>query len=514
MYPGDYVESTPDKPAVIMGTAGAVLTYRELDERSTQLARLLREAGLRRGDHIALFMENQLRFPEVIWAALRSGLYVTAVNSFLTAPELSYIVNDCQARAFVTSAAKAPMVEGLRGENAIPNVDVRLMIDETIPGYDAYEPAIDAQSIERLEDETLGASMLYSSGTTGRPKGILRPLPEESPSESKAMQAVGVLFAFKRDMTYLSPAPMYHAAPLAFVNSTLCYGGTVVMMEKFDPVQALSLIEKHGVSHSQWVPTMFSRMLKLPEEERTGSRLGSHKVAIHAAAPCPVPVKRQMIEWWGPILYEYYAGTEGNGSTFITSEQWLEKPGSVGRALGASLHIVDAAGRDLAPGEIGTICFSGGGAFEYHNDPAKTAESRLGEGRSTLGDVGYMDEDGYLFLTDRKAHMIISGGVNIYPQEIEDLLVTHPKVADVAVFGVPNEDFGEEVKAVVQPMPTAEPGEELTRELLGFCRDALARFKVPRSIDYLDELPRLPTGKLYKRLLRDRYWGKGESRIV
>ena len=514
MYPGDHVESTPDKPAVIMGATGAVLSYRELDERSTQLARLLREAGLRRGDHIALFMENQLRFPEVVWAALRSGLYVTAVNSFLTAPELAYIVNDCNAQALVTSAAKASVVTELTGTNAIPDVHTRLMVDGTLPGYDAYEAAIDSHSSERLPDETLGATMLYSSGTTGRPKGILRPLPDGTPSEDRAMLGIGTLFGFEKEMTYLSPAPMYHAAPLAFVNGVLCFGGKVVMMEKFDPVEALALIEKHAVTHSQWVPTMFSRMLKLPEEERAGRKLDSHRVAIHAAAPCPIPVKRQMIEWWGPILFEYYAGTEGNGVTYITSAQWLEKPGSVGRAPTAKLHIVDPEGKDLPPGQTGTVCFSGGGAFEYHNDPVQTAESRLGEGRTTLGDVGYVDEDGYLFLTDRQANMIISGGVNIYPQEIEDHLVTHPKVADVAVFGVPNEDFGEEVKAVVQPLPGVEPGEELTAELLAYCRDALARFKLPRSIDYETELPRLPTGKLYKRLLRDRYWGKKDSRIV
>lgn len=514
MYPGTHAETTPDKPAVIMGQSGAVLTYRELDERSTRLARLLREAGLSRGDHIALFMENQLRFPEVVWAALRSGLYITTINSFLTAPEVAYILNDCEARALVTSAAKASVVAALTGDDAAPNVRTRLMVDGTIEGFDAYETAIEAHSAERLPDETLGATMLYSSGTTGRPKGIVGPLPEVTPAENNAAAALGVLFGFQKEMTYLSPAPMYHAAPLAFVNGTLSFGGTVVMMEKFDPYEALKLIEKRQVTHSQWVPTMFSRMLKLPEEQRTGHDLSSLQVAIHAAAPCPVPVKRSMIEWWGPILLEYYAGTEGNGTTFINSEDWLKKPGSVGRAMGTKLHIVGPNGEDLPPGETGTVCFSGGGAFEYHNAPEKTADSRLGEGRSTLGDVGYVDEDGFLFLTDRKAYMIISGGVNIYPQEIEDHLVTHPKVADVAVFGVPNDDFGEEVKAVVQVMPGVEPGEALTRELLGFAREGLAGFKVPRSIDYEEELPRLPTGKLYKRLLRDRYWGKSDSRIV
>jgi long-chain acyl-CoA synthetase len=285
-------------------------------------------------------------------------------------------------------------------------------------------------------------------------------------------------------------------------------------MEKFDAEASLALIDRYEVTHSQWVPTMFSRMLKLPDADRQRCDLSSHRVAIHAAAPCPVPVKRAMIEWWGPILLEYYAGTEGNGSTFINSEDWLKKPGSVGRAMATRLHIVDDDGNDLPPGEEGTVCFSGGGKFEYHNAPEKTAESRLGQGRTTLGDVGYVDEDGFLFLTDRKAYMIISGGVNIYPREIEDHLVTHPKVADVAVFGVPNDDFGEEVKAVIQPMPGIETGDALTRELLAFCSEELARYKVPRSIDYEEELPRLPTGKLYKRLVRDRYWGKKDSRIV
>ncbi len=514
MYPGDHAETTPDKPAVVMGASGEVVTYGEINARANRLARLLRDAGLSRGDHIALFMENQPHFMEVILAATRSGLYVTAINSFLTAPEVSYIVNDCEARALVTSAAKAPVVAELRGEHDIPAVHTRLMVDGASEGFDAYESATASFSGDRLEDESMGATMLYSSGTTGRPKGVRGPLPDMKPSENKAAAALGILFGYEQEMTYLSPAPMYHAAPLAFCSGCLSFGGTVVVMERFDPNAALSHIEKYGVTHSQWVPTMFSRMLKLPEAERTANDLSSHRVAIHAAAPCPVPVKRAMIDWWGPILLEYYAGTEGNGSTFINSEDWLKKPGSVGRAMATSLHIVGEDGEDLPPGEEGIVCFSGGGEFEYHNAPEKTAESRLGEGRTTLGDVGYVDEDGFLFLTDRKAYMIISGGVNIYPREIEDHLITHPKVADVAVFGVPNDDFGEEVKAVVQPMEGVQTSDALTEELLAFCREGLAGFKVPRSIDYEAELPRLPTGKLYKRLLRDRYWGQHDSRIV
>jgi len=515
MYPGTHADKNPEKLAIVMGGSGEGVTYGEFDARSNQLARHWRSIGLDEGDHVAIFVENHPRYMEVVWAGLRSGLYVTAINSFLTPPEVAYILNDCEAQALVTSHAKREIVSQLEGEHGIPKVRSRLMIDEVAPGFESYEAALESEAQERLEKETLGTTMLYSSGTTGRPKGIKRALTGQHPAESVASAALGPLYGYNENMTYLSPAPMYHAAPLAFVNATLCWGGTVVMMEKFDAPKSLALIEKHRVTHSQWVPTMFSRMLKLPEDDRVRHDLSSHECAIHAAAPCPVPVKRQMIEWWGPIIHEYYAGSEGNGSTGITSEEWLKKPGSVGRIRVGQVHVVDEEGNDLPPGEQGAIYFSGAGLpFEYHNAPDKTEGARLSGGRTTLGDVGYLDEDGYLFLTDRKAYMIISGGVNIYPREIEDRLITHPKVADVAVFGVPNEDFGEEVKAVVQPMPGVEENADLEEELLEYCREDLAHYKVPRSIDFEAELPRLPTGKLYKRILRDRYWGKEDSRIV
>ena len=514
MYPGTYAASAPDRPAVIMAGSGEVVTYRELDERSNRLAHLLRGAGLQRGDHIALFMENQPRFMEVVWAALRSGLYVTAINSHLTAPEVSYILQDCQARALVTSLAKAE-VAGELDESSLAAVTTRLMTDGVTAGFDPYEKAVEAFPAEPIGDESSGTAMLYSSGTTGRPKGVLRALPQEAPWENDARLAgLGTLYKYREAMVYLSPAPMYHAAPLAFSTSTQRFGGTVVIMERFDPADALQQIERHQVTHSQWVPTMFVRLLRLPEETKHAYNLSSHEVAIHAAAPCPVAVKQQMIEWWGPILYEYYAGTEGNGSTFITSEQWLEHPGSVGRALAGHVHIIDEEGNEVGPRQEGTIYFSGGGQFEYHNDPEKTAGSRREGGLSTLGDVGYLDEEGWLYLTDRKAYMIISGGVNIYPREIEDVLIQHPSVADVAVFGVPNDEMGEEVKAVVQVLPGVAAGADLERELMMFCREQLAGYKCPRSIDFEAELPRLPTGKLYKRLLRDKYWGKADSRIV
>ncbi len=514
MYPGDYVEEQPDKPAVIMNGSGEIVTYRELDERSTQLARLLREAGLRKGDHVAMLMENNAHFLEICWAAMRSGLYMTPINSYLTAEEASYIIRDCGARAFIGSRGKAEVAEGLRGEFATPEVGLHLMVGGAIDGYDDYLEAIAGQDTKRLEDETMGAFMMYSSGTTGRPKGIMKPLPDETPSESMSQALMGLLFGWRKDMIYLSPAPLYHAAPSAFCNATLAFGGTVVVMEKFDASEALRAIDRHGATHSQWVPTMFNRMLKLPESERAAYSGSTLETAVHAAAPCPVAVKRQMIEWWGPVLSEYYAGSEANGATIIHSEDWLKKPGSVGKPVGAEIDILDDEGNVLPPGEPGTIYFRGGAEFEYHNDPDKTADSRADGGRSTLGDMGYLDEDGFLFLTDRKAYMIISGGVNIYPQEIEDCLVTQELVADAAVFGVPNEDMGEEVKAVVQLMPGIEESDATRDALLAHCREHLAGFKMPRSIDFEAELPRLPTGKLYKRLLRDKYWGNHDTKIV
>ena len=506
MYPGTIAQRHPDHPAVIMAGSGDTVTFRQLDERSNQLAHLLRAAGLTRGDHVALFMENQPRFLEVVWAALRSGLYLTAINSHLTADEVAYIVGDCEAQALVTSTAMQGTVADIPWAD-VPRVHVRLMVDGTIDGFDAYEDAIAAHPPTLIADESSGATLLYSSGTTGRPKGVLRPLADEKPWEGEARLAgLGAMYGFKEGMVYLSPAPMYHAAPLAFSISAQRFGGTVVIMEKFDPAAALRAIETYRVTHSQWVPTMFVRLLRLPDDERLGPDLSSHEVAIHAAAPCPVSVKQQMIEWWGPIIYEYYAGTEGNGSTAITSEEWLAHPGSVGRPRAGAVHIIGEDGAEVPPLQEGGIYFSGGATYEYHNDPAKTEESRLPGGLTTLGDVGYVDEEGWLYLTDRKAYMIISGGVNIYPREIEDVLIQHPAVADVAVFGIPNEDLGEEVKAVVQLLPGNDAGDETSRELMQFVRSHVAGFKCPRPIDFVDELPRLPTGKLYKRVLRDPYW--------
>ncbi|MEJ5254918.1 MAG: AMP-binding protein [Acidimicrobiales bacterium] len=513
MFPGAFARTTPDKPAYIMGSSGQVVTYRELDEEANRLSRLLRDAGLEPGSHVAFCLENHPRFLAVAWGAHYAGLYYTAISSRLTAEETEYIVNDCGAKVFITSRYKADVAAAI--VDRTPNVTTRLMIDGVIDGYDAYEEAVAASSPEPLPDRVAGRDMLYSSGTTGRPKGVKPKAPSEPLETPTAVTVLNqMLFAADDSMVYLSPAPLYHAAPLRFTMSVHQLGGTAVVMEHFDAEEALALIERYRVTHSQWVPTMFVRMLKLAPDVRARYDLSSLRVAIHAAAPCPVPVKEQMIEWWGPIIHEYYAGTEGNGFVYCNSEDWLAHKGSVGKALLGEIHILDEDGNELPPGEEGTIYFSGGGEFEYHNDPDKTASSRDQRGWTTLGDVGRLDEDGFLYLTDRKSYMIITGGVNVYPQETENLLVTHPKVLDCAVIGVPNEEFGEEVKAVVQLADPTEAGPELERELIAFCREHLADVKCPRSVDFVEELPRHPTGKLYKRLLRDRYWAGHESRII
>jgi acyl-CoA synthetase (AMP-forming)/AMP-acid ligase II len=512
MYPGVHATTTPDKPAYVMAGSGEVVTYRQLDERSNQVAQLLRAAGLRRGDGIAFMLENSARFFEICWGAQRAGLYYTAISSRLTPTEAAYIVQDCGATVFITSAANREVAAAIVDD--IPDVAVKLMIDGTADGYERYEDAVAQQPTTPIADESEGGDMLYSSGTTGRPKGVKVPLPEGPIGTPSSVTALAqMLYGFTAETVYLSPAPMYHAAPLRFSMAVLRLGGTIVAMERFDPADFLRLVEEHRVTHTQVVPTMFVRMLKLDEAERTRHDLSSLQVCIHAAAPCPIPVKEQMIEWWGPKIFEYYAGTEGNGFCAITSEEWLQHKGSVGKPLVGELHILDEDGEPRPPGEAGTIFFGNGGTFEYHNDPEKTASSRNEQGWSTLGDIGYVDEDGYLYLTDRKSYMIISGGVNIYPQEAENVLTMHPKVMDVAVIGVPNEDFGEEVKAIVQPVDMADAGPELERELLAFCKEQLAGYKCPRSVDFSAELPRHPTGKLYKRLLRDRYWEGHQSKI-
>jgi fatty-acyl-CoA synthase len=509
MYPGAHVDDFPDKPAVIVAETGETLTYRELEDNSVRLARHLHAAGLRRGDHVALLSGNDPKVYEAYWAALRSGLYITAVNRHLSPAEISYIVNDCGAKALIASAGLREAAEAIVEQT--PEVEIRLAFGGPVEGYESYEDALAAQPPQPLPDQPRGADMLYSSGTTGRPKGIKQPLSDQQvgdPPGDPYTAVFGPLYGFDTESVYLSPAPLYHAAPLRFGGVVQALGGTLVVMERFDAEQALAAIERYRVTHSQWVPTMFVRMLKLDEAVRSRYDISSLKVAVHAAAPCAVDVKRAMIEWWGPVLYEYYASTEANGATFIDSEQWLRKPGSVGPAGMGSIRVCGDDGAELPTGEIGTIYFERDELpFAYHNDPAKT-EAAIHPDHptwTTTGDIGYVDAEGFLFLTDRKAFMIISGGVNIYPQEIEDALALHPSVLDVAVIGIPDEEMGESVQAVVQPAPGATPGPELAAELRDYLRERIAHYKVPRGIDFADELPRTPTGKLVKGKLRAQY---------
>ena len=515
MYAGRHARERAGQAAFIMAGSGETVTYAEYEARTNRLARLLRAHGLKRLDHYSIFMENNSRYLESCGAGERSGLYYTCINSYLTPDELAYIVNNSESKAVITSRAKRDVA--IAAIRQCPKVTLCLIVDGT--GDDGpfvdYATAVGRWPDTPIADESLGTPMLYSSGTTGRPKGILRPLPSSAPSQPLPLFDFLVrLWHYREGMTYLSPAPLYHAAPQAAVSLTIRHGGTAIIMEHFDPEAYLALVEKYRVTHTQLVPTMFSRMLKLPEEARRRYDLSSLEIAIHAAAPCPVQVKEQMIEWWGPIIHEYYGATEGLGFTACDSPEWLAHRGSVGRVLLGDLHILDENMRPCPKGVPGAVWFRTATPFEYFNDPVKTAEARSADGTmSTVGDVGYVD-DGFLYLTDRATFMIISGGVNIYPQECENLLITHPKVADAAVFGVPNADLGEEVKAVVQVMPGVETGPDLERELIAFCGQHLARQKCPRSIDFDAELPRLPTGKLYKRILRDRYWGNKESRLV
>ncbi len=510
-HPSLHAQTTPDKVAYQMAMTGEAITYRELDQRSNQGAHLFRKLGLRNGDHIAILMENTLAFMEICWAAQRSGLYYTAISRYLTADEIAYIVKDCGARIVITTPKCAATIAGF--VTSAPDTPEFFITGEARPGFRSWDADRAAQPTTPIADETAGFDMLYSSGTTGRPKGVRRVASETSilvPNAFLKYLCVD-MYGMSSDSIYLSPAPLYHAAPLRFNMMVGVLGGTSIIMEHFDAENFLKLVDKHQVNVSQLVPTMFVRMLKLPDEVRARYDVSSLKSAIHAAAPCPVEVKAKMIDWWGPIIVEYYAGSEGNGVTVSNSQEWLTHRGTVGRAVVGKVKIVDDNDEEVPIGEVGTVYFADAPQFAYHNDPEKTKGAYNAKGWSTLGDVGYVDAEGFLYLTDRKAYMIISGGVNIYPQETEDILITHPAVADVAVFGVPNEEMGEEVKAVVQPHDMSRAGKDLETELISFCRTHLSPIKCPRSVDFEAELPRTPTGKLIKRHLRDRYWAAAKT---
>lgn len=505
----EWAQATPDKPAVIMYPSGRVVSFGELEARANQLAHAFRSAGLREGDVVAVLMENNEHFHTVMWAARRSGLYYVPVNSHLTAPEAAYIIDNSGAKAIIGSAKLRPVCEAL-AEHLPGGLPVmRLMAGDAAEGWQRYPECVADQPVTPIDDEIEGDLLQYSSGTTGRPKGIKRALRHLAPSETPVPLGAIIDFWANPDAVYLSPAPLYHTAPNVWSMCMQAAGIPVVVLERFDAEGTLDAIARHGVTHGQFVPVMFTRMLKLPEAVRNSYDHSTLQRVIHAAAPCPIDIKKQMIDWWGPIVDEYYASSEGHGFTLIGAQDWLAHPGSVGRSLIGTVHILDENGDELPAGEPGDVYFESDVTFEYLNDPAKTAASTSRQGWRTVGDVGYVDDEGFLYLTDRRHHMIISGGVNIYPQEAENLLITHPRVMDAAVFGIPDDEMGQSVKAVVQLVDHAEASPALEEELLGWLRDRLSHYKCPRSISFEETLPRTETGKMVKAPLIEKYSAVG-----
>ncbi|UZP74676.1 acyl-CoA synthetase [Candidatus Paraluminiphilus aquimaris] len=499
----EQARATPDKPAFIMGASGEVVTFAELDAKANQIAQLLRASGIQTGQHIAMMLKNCREFIEVVFGCSRAGVVFTPISTHLKKEETAYIINNCNARLFIASASLADVATEA-AEHA-PELLRKFIVGGETAGFEDWQSAVASQPSDEISDQSLGVPMLYSSGTTGKPKGIFRAPQNTDLDAPHPLKLVGAYYGFSDVTVYLSPAPLYHSAPLFYNTLNMTGGGTSVIMDRFDPEQALALIERYEVTHSQWVPSMFIRMLKLPEGIRERYDVSSMQRAIHAAAPCPIDIKRQMINWWGPVICEYYSSTEGVGFTLIDSEDWLAHPGSVGRPLTGVPKILDDEMKVLPPGEVGQIYFDEIGRFEYFDEPGKTDEAFDTRGWGTVGDMGYLDADGYLYLTDRKNFMIITGGVNVYPAEIEGLLVTHPQIADAAVFGIPNEEYGEEVKAVVQLLDHDEAGDALAGDLILWMKERLSSVKVPKSVDFMEQLPRMDNGKLYKRHLMEAY---------
>lgn len=494
-----------DKTALVMAATGERISFGQLETRANQGAHLLRAEGIIPGDHIAILMENRREMLEVCFAADRSGIYYTTISTHLTEQEITYILADCDARLVITSDRYAPLLSSF-SRTAGASCPIFVVGTPTAETRN-WTAEANQQPGTPIPDEAQGLDMLYSSGTTGRPKGIKWPLEPALPgTRTMLVNLLTDLFGYGPDTRYLCPAPLYHAAPLRHTMVTLKMGGMAVIMDRFDAEQSLHLIQQHAITHSQWVPTMFVRLLKLPEETRKRYDLSSMQMAVHAAAPCPIDVKRQILAWWGDIVHEYYAGTENNGFTAINSAEWRAHPGSVGRAKLGVIHICNAAGETLPKGAEGEVYFENGQQFAYHKDPDKTAGCKNRQGWTTLGDIGRLDPGGFLYLTDRKSFVIISGGVNIYPQETEDTLLSHPAVLDAAVIGIPDEDLGEAVHAVVQLMPDTSQSDHLHADLMAHCRDKLSAIKCPRSLEFRANLPRSATGKLYKRQLRAEFW--------
>jgi acyl-CoA synthetase (AMP-forming)/AMP-acid ligase II len=488
--------------ALTIAATGETRTYGELEAASNRIAQLLHARGLRRGDVVALLLPNCAEYYEIVWAAHANGMYVAPINWHLSAREAAYILTDCEAKALFADASLAETVAAI--SDAVDGVPLRFVTTGDLPGFEPLRAATAGQSTDPLPDSVEGSWMFYSSGTTGVPKGIKPKIPGVELGAPNAF--VGLLtglYGFDDEVVYLCPAPLYHAAPAGWSTGTQRLGGHVVVMERFDPLETLRLIEKHQITHIQVVPTHIIRMLKLSPEERSRFDLSSLKMMVHAAAPCPVDVKREALEWLGPKLYEYYSASEGSGFTAIGPEEWLAHPGSVGRSMLGPVHILDDDGNELPVGEEGEIWFENAQRFEYHGDKEKTANVFNDRGWATIGDIGRLDDEGYLYLTDRASNMIISGGVNIYPREAEDILIGHESVEDVGVIGTPDEVMGEQVTAFVQLRPGFVASPELAGSLIDYTRERLSHFKCPREIRFVDSLPRLPTGKLLKRLLKE-----------
>ncbi len=495
-----------EKNAIVLHPSGRSVTFDELETRANQLAHQFHHAGLREGDVVAVIMENNEHMHAVMWAARRSGLYYATVNTHLTAVEAAYIIDNSGAKALIGSAATRSICQALPAHvtNELPTL--RIIVDDELPDWISYPQCVAALPTSPIDDEREGDLLQYSSGTTGRPKGIRRPLSHKTPADTPhPLLSMMTLLGIDHNAVYLNPAPLYHTAPAYWSMVVQSLGGTVVVMEKFDPREALEAIQRYAVTHGQFVPAMFVRMLKLPESERHSYDISSLQRVVHAAAPCPVGIKKQMIDWWGTIVDEFYSSSEGAGICFIRAEEWVTHPGSVGRPLLGTPHIIGDDGGELPPGEPGQIYFENAMEFEYLNDGAKAAESRNTRGWATVGDIGYVDRDGYLYLTDRRHHMIISGGVNIYPQEAEDTLITHPRVLDAAVFGIPDDEMGQSVKAVVQTVDPSDATAEFATELQAWIRERLAHYKCPRSISFEAALPRTDAGKLIKHRLVERF---------